>query len=109
MEDEFSLIRVIGQCTTRGAAATYFEVKTRSIRLDLLENYVELEKAKEMVDQYIATDDFWRLSEEDKLNTVAFLFAMEQKESEKEMEENIPDDILLKELKELAKRQGKIE
>lgn len=109
VEDEFSLIRVIGQCTTRGAAATYFEVKTRSIRLDLLENYVELEKAKEMVDQYIATDDFWRLSEEDKLNTVAFLFAMEQKESEKEMEENIPDDILLKELKELAKRQGKIE
>lgn len=105
VEDNFSLIRVIGQCTSMGAAETIFEVKTRSVRLDLLEKYIELEKAKEMVEQYIETNGFWRLSEEDKLNTVAFLFAVKQKESGKEMKENISDDILLKGLEALKERR----
>lgn len=92
--DDTSLAKVITACTSRGSTLGKIVVKTRKIDLKHLEEFINLDEAYNRIENFVETDSFTHLTEDEKLNTILFLKTAKQQNKEDSFFGGVPEDAL---------------
>lgn len=100
--DDVSLAKVISYCTSHGKTAVKFVVKTRQVNKQTLSEFIEIEEACRRISAFIKTRDFLQLPEENQVDSVAFLIAMQRDAENSSMEDCIAEETIKKELQKLV-------
>lgn len=108
IKDNYSLIKVIGYCTSHGTTASRSVSKIWTINPNAIKEFVDIDEAERRVDAFTKTKEFFSLSRADQMDALAFLIFMKQDVSESIVENNISEDDILKELNKLGCKNSEI-
>mgnify|MGYP002519240102 CR=1 FL=1 len=96
--DDVSLIKVLGYCTSFGSRTDKTIMKTRTVHLKSLKEFIDAEEARRRVRDFMRTDPFRALPKNDQMNAVAFMLTKEPQIEEGGMVKGISDEEIEEEL-----------
>ena len=100
VENDSSLVKVITNCTSNSTITSKEVTKARTVYLKSLSEFIDVMEAYERIKSFCATKEFSELDKNDQMNAIAFLLTVEKGESEFEIENSIPEDVIDKKLRE---------
>lgn len=99
--DDTSLVKVLSYCTSHGKTAGRTVSKTRKVDQKTLGKFIDINEAYQRIHTFVTTSEFLLLPEDEQLDALAFLLAIEHEHREGIMENYISDEIVQKELRKL--------
>lgn len=98
IKDNISLVKVIGYCISNGTMHGQFPIKTLNFHKKHLEEFIDVSQAYQRIHKFVETDSFSSLSQDDQMNTVAFLLNENKPAGGNIMDNCIPEEVVRKEL-----------
>ena len=103
--DDISLIKVLGYCTSHGTITAQIVSKTWKIDQQSLGEFIDVNEAYRRICTFVKTNEFYNLSKDDQMDTVAFLISMEKKNQASVMGNYIYEQSIRKELCKLISKE----
>lgn len=101
ISDDFSLVKVVSYCTSRGTVATKIVAKTRAVDRKAIGEFIDVEEAYRRIKSFAVTNHFFSLPKDDQMNAIAFILITERAPSVSIMENCIAEDAIVKALDQL--------
>lgn len=97
IKDDISLVKVIGYCISNGTMHGKSPIKTLNFHKKHLEEFIDVSQAYQRIHKFVETDSFLSLSQDDQMNTVAFLLNENKPAEGNIMSNYIPEEVVRKE------------
>lgn len=99
--DDISLVKLLDCCVSRGTAEMRTVIKTRGVKKKKLVEFIDIDEAYQRIKSFSASEEFFRLAQNEQMNAVAFLLLEEKEKSESDEDswyDWIAEDVIIREL-----------
>lgn len=80
--DDISLVKILDCCVSRGTAEMRTVIKTRGVKKEKLAEFIAIDEAYQRIKCFSASEEFFRLAQNDQINAMAFLLLEEKEKSD---------------------------
>ena len=98
IKNDSILAKVINYCASRGTAVTNTVIKTRYVNFERVNEFIDVDEAYRRICDYIKTEEFFLLPEDDQMSAMAFKLLKEGADSESVSEKFISEEVIKKTL-----------
>ena len=102
--DDVSLVKIIGECTSRGSVAMRIVAKTRTVDRDRLSEFVDLGEAYRRVKKFATKNQFFDLPQDEQMSAIAFILIVERGPVESSLKDCIAEDAIIRVLDQMKSK-----